>query len=106
MNVLAAEQAWIAAGGSIIEAMAAVVIAYHVLWALSAALKRDSDAARLYIARGVLTALGFSLAGTLLKTIALQTWPQIRIFAFVFVLRTSLKRVFLWEEQAIRRRNV
>ena len=100
------EQRLIAAGGSLIELLAACVIAYHVVWALAAIVRRHgSDVARIRIAQGVLTALGFSVAGTLLKTIALQTWPQIRLFTFVFVLRTLLKRVFLWEEQTIKARN-
>lgn len=105
MNLLGLEQGWIAAAGSLTEIMAALVIVYHVLWALVGILVRQgSDVARLRVAQGVLTALGFSLAGTLLKTIALQTWPQIRLFAFVFVLRQVLKRVFLWEESIRGRR--
>ena len=105
MSILSEEQVWIAAAGSVIEALAACVIVYHVAWGLTGiVLRQGSDNARLRIAQGVLIALGFSLAGTLLKTIALQTWPQIRLFAFVFVLRQLLKRVFLWEELAIRGR--
>ena len=105
MSILSAERSWIAAAGSIIEALAAFVVVYHVGWAMTGiVLRKGSDIARLRIAQGVLVALGFSLAGTLLKTIALQTWPQIRLFAFVFVLRQLLKRVFLWEEKAIRSR--
>ena len=105
MRFLHTEQVWIAAAGSLIEGLAACVVAYHVLWAIAAILgRKGSDVARLRIAQGVLTALGFSLAGTLLKTIALQTWPQIRLFAFVFILRQLLKRVFLWEENAIHSR--
>ena len=92
-------------GGSIIELLAAIVIVYHVLWAIAGIVRRQgSDVARIRIAQGVLSALGFSVAGTLLKTIALQTWPQIRLFTFIFVLRTLLKRVFLWEENSIKAR--
>ena len=105
MKFLLMEQLWIAAAGSVIEVLAACVIGYHVLWAIMAILqRRGSDIARLRIAQGVLTALGFSLAGTLLKTIALQSWDQIRLFAFVLVLRQMLKWVFLWEETAIHNR--
>lgn len=105
-NLPGTEQRLIAAGGSVIELLAAFVIAYHVVWALSGIVKRrGSDVARIRIAQGVLAALGFSVAGTLLKTIALQTWPQIRLFTFIFVLRTLLKRVFLWEERMIQARS-
>ncbi len=81
-------------GGSLIEMLAACVVAFHVVLALLSLLH---DRARVLIAQGVLAALGFSLAGTLLKTIGLQTWVQIRSFAFVWLLRTVLKRVFQWE---------
>ncbi len=84
-----------------VDAVSAVVIGYYVAAALATAVRgRGSDAARLKIAEGVLAALGFSVAGSLLKIIALQTWPQIRLFAFVFVLRTLLKRVFGWGREA------
>ena len=66
--------------------------------------QRGSDTARLRIAKGVLIALGFSVAGTLPKIIALQTWLQIRLFAFVFVLRTLLQKIFTWEELRIEAR--
>ena len=93
-------------GGSIIELLAAFVIVVHVFRALTSIVRtRSSDQARLLIAEGVLAALSFSVAGTLLKTIALQSWPQIRMFAFVLLLRTLLKRVFQWEQRAIRRRS-
>ena len=99
------EGAFLALCGGLIELLAALVIAYHAAWALfSLARDRSGDQARLLIARGVLDALGFSVAGTLLKTIGLQAWPQIRMFAFVLVLRTVLKRVFQWEKLAILRR--
>ncbi len=96
----------IALGGTLIELLAAIVVGWHALSALAIILsKRSSDQARLIIAQGVLAALSFSVAGTLLKTIALQTWPEIRMFAFVLALRTMLKRVFQWEQRAIMRRS-
>ena len=95
-------QSWIVAAGSLVDFLAAIVIVYHVLWAmLGVVQRRGSDLARLRIAQGVLAALGFSVAGSLLKIIGLQTWPQIRLFAFVLALRTFLKRVFAWEEAQI-----
>ena len=104
-RLISTEQQMVLMGGSMIELLAAIVIVYHVLWAIAAIVRRQgSDVARIRIAQGVLAALGFSVAGTLLKTIALQTWPQIRLFTFIFVLRTLLKRVFLWEENSIKAR--
>ncbi len=101
-----ASSAWIVLGGTVIELFAAIVVAWHVLHALAVILtSRSSDRARLIIANGVLAALSFSVAGTLLKTIALQSWPDIRLFAFVLLLRTLLKRVFEWEQRSITRRS-
>lgn len=92
-------------GGTLVDAAAALVIGYYVSKAILSIFRRQgSDVARLRIAQGVLAALGFSVAGSLLKIIALQTWAQIRLFAFVFVLRTLLKRVFAWEEHRIQKR--
>ena len=59
----------------------------------------------LVIADGVLAALSFSVAGTLLKTIALNSWTDIRTFAFVLVLRTALKRVFQAEQKRMAARS-
>lgn len=94
-------------GGTFVDAVSAVVIGYSVIIAFLSLMRlQGSDVARLLIAKGVLSALGFSVAGSLLKIIALQTWAQIRLFAFVFVLRNLLKRVFAWEENRIQERLV
>ena len=83
---------------SVIELLAAGLIVFGALRAVGDLLVgRGLDSARGMIAEGVLAALGFSLAATLLKVISLQQWPQIRTFAAVFVLRTLLKRVFQHE---------
>ena len=90
---------------SAIELLAAVVIVVHVVRALVALVRRRGlDTARLIVANGVLAALGFSLAATLLKVIGLQQWVQIRTFATVFVLRTVLKSVFATERRLIQQR--
>ncbi len=99
------EGSLIALGGSIIEMFAACVVAFHAAMALASIMHdRSGDRARVLIAEGVLAALGFSLAGTLLKTIGLQSWMEIRSFAFIWVLRTILKRVFRWEREMVLRR--
>ena len=91
---------------SVIELLAAVVIVVHASKALFVLARwRAVDTARLILAEGVLAALGFSLAASLLKVIGLQQWVQIRTFATVFVLRTLLKRVFFRERTVIEHRS-
>lgn len=92
-------------GASVVELLATIVIVVHACRALFALVARGSlDTARLVMAEGVLAALGFSLAATLLKVIGLQQWNQIRTFATVFVLRTLLKQVFLRERTSLEQR--
>lgn len=61
---------------------------------------RGIDTARRLLAEGVLAALGFSLAATLLNVIGLGNWTQIRTFTVVLVLRTLLKQVFQQEQRS------
>ncbi len=99
------EARYIAIAATLIALAAAVVVAYHTIWALwLIGCRRPSDAARLVIARGVLAALAFMVAATLMNTVALQTWTQIRMFAFVLLLRTLLKWVFEREQTMISKR--
>lgn len=85
----------IALAGTLIEVVSAVVIAWHILLTLrSILLRQGSDHARAIIADGVLAGLGFALAGTLLKMLALENASQIRAFAVILTMRTVLKRVF------------
>ena len=58
--------------------------------------------ARLLVANGVIAALGFKTAGTLLKTIELQTWNAILAFAAILTLRTVVKQVLVWEVRRLR----
>ena len=58
---------------------------------------------RLVVADGVISALGYKTAATLLKTIELQTWTAIGMFAAILTLRTLVKRVLAWEEARLRR---
>lgn len=58
--------------------------------------------ARLLVADGVIAALGFKTAATLLKTIELQSWDAILSFTAIFALRTLVKQVLVWEEQRLR----
>ena len=96
------EGAYVAYAGGAIDLLTGVVIGYHVGWALWLILRRrGTDAVRVVIADGVLVALGFGVAGSLLKTLALQDWVTIRTFAFLFVFRTLLKRVFEREQRVV-----
>ena len=88
-------------GGMLVQLAGAIVVTYYAARALFSIVRRDgSDHARRLIAEGVLAALGFMVAGTLLSTLVLQTWEQIRIFAVVLSLRTLLKHVFASEAKA------
>ncbi len=73
-NMLPLDTRLILLGGTLVDAAPAVVIGYAVITAFLSIMRlQGSDAARLLIAKGVLSALGFSVAGSLLKIIALET---------------------------------
>ena len=87
-------------GGSVVIAVACL----HALAVLIAG--RGTHAAivagRLVVADGVISALGYKTAATLLKIIELQTWAAIGMFATILTLRTVVKRVLVWEEIRLR----
>ena len=85
------------AAAVLIDAASAAVVAFFAMRALVASAQRDADRARLLMADGVITALGFSVAAALLKTIGLGTWHQIGMFGFVLGFRTAMKSVFAAE---------
>lgn len=86
----------------LIEVAGSLVIVWHVAKACVKAVgPQGSVQARLLVADGVLAALGFMVAATLLKTMALRNWHQIGMFAFVLAFRTLLKHVFAWERSWI-----
>jgi hypothetical protein len=90
------------AAAAIIDAASAAIIAFFAMMALLATARRQADHARLLMANGVITALGFSVAGALLKAIGLGTWRQIGMFAFVLAFRTAMKHVFAAERRMLR----
>ena len=59
-------------------------------------------AARLAVADGIVAALGFKTAATLLKTIELRSWEAILMFVAVFALRTFVKQALVREETGLR----
>lgn len=88
----------------LIEALGSLYLLWYVLrafWTLKNGTDQHLTAARLLIADGVLAALNFKVAATLLKTLELQTWPQIGMFAAIFAFRTVLKRFFSWERRRL-----
>ncbi|RYE94067.1 MAG: DUF1622 domain-containing protein [Oxalobacteraceae bacterium] len=60
-------------------------------------------AARLAVADGIVAALGFKTAATLLKTIELRSWNAILIFVAVFAIRTFVKQALAYEETSLKR---
>ncbi len=92
----------------LIEFGGSVIIAVACLRGLAAmAIGRGTPSAivggRLLVADGVIAALGYKTAATLLKTIELQSWSAIGMFAAILTLRTLVKRVLVWEEARLRR---
>jgi uncharacterized membrane protein len=87
-------------GVLLIDLVAAVVIAGYVAAAMvKLARGCGVDEARLFVAEGAVLGLSFKVAATLLKTLEIHTWDQILMFAAIFVMRTVLKQLFLWERQ-------
>lgn len=90
---------------AIIEFVGALLIIVYVVAALYVLIRDKSiTRARLVLADGVITGLSFKMAGTLLKTISLQSWQQILMFVAIFALRFILKRLFTWERTRLQRR--
>lgn len=88
-----------------IEMVGSLIIVGYCAAALATLIRsrgRGIRSARLLIADGVITGLGFKLAGTLLKTILLVSWHQILMFTAIFALRTVLKRLFAWEQRRLK----
>jgi len=79
-----------------IEFAGALIIACYILVASVELLRSPNQLHRVQptIAEGVLFALSFDVAATLLKTLALHTWMQFGTFAIVFAIRTIVKRSF------------
>ena len=81
---------------------ALLIVAYCAAAAVEFVRTRDPGGpGRLLIIEGALWGLNLKTAGSLLKTIELQTWAQIGAFAAILALRTVIKRVMTWEERRI-----
>lgn len=89
------------------DLLGSVLLVGHIVTALAGLIRgRGVAAARLTVADGVVLALSVKTAAALLKSLELQSWEQIGLFATVLALRTLLKRVFAWEERHIQARGV
>jgi uncharacterized membrane protein len=64
---------------------------------------RNVSRARLVMADGVITGLSVLVIGALLRVITLESWQDIGLFTAILSLRTLLKRLFVWEEDRLRR---
>ncbi len=81
---------------SFIETAGALIVVIYCSAAFALVIwHRDRLRAQRLVGEGVLNALSLMLCATLLKTLFLNTWRQIGVFACVFLLRTLLRRVFL-----------
>lgn len=98
MHALWLEVATARTFAALIETAAGVVlVGYCAAGFVSVLVRRDVERARGLVAEGALTALGFIVCATLLKTLLLISWQQIGIFACVLSLRTVMKRIFAAE---------
>ncbi len=89
-------------GAASIEFAGAVIITAYVMAAVVrlVSLPSDLERVRSTVAEGVVFALTLDVAATLLKTVALHTWPQFGTFAIVFAIRTVVKRTLRGERRA------
>jgi hypothetical protein len=71
----------------------------HALFVLIG--ERSIEAARFIVADGIVGALSFSLAGTLLRTIALHGWQDFVTLSIVYATRTIVKRALAWERHGL-----
>jgi hypothetical protein len=80
--------------------MSALVIVAYCTAAFVAAVRLGTTAkARIILTQGAILGMSIKTIAACLKTIELQTWNQIGIFAAIFLLRTTLKKVFVWESK-------
>jgi len=86
-----------------IEFLGALILARGVLLAVWIVVRyRSVPDARLEVAEGVVAALSFKVAATLLKAMMLASWQAIGFFAVILALRTVLGRLFAWEAVRVR----
>lgn len=85
----------------LIDMLGAGVILAYALLALRSLFQAKTfrvEHAQHLLSEGILNALGFKLAATLLKTILLTNWNALLMFMAIFLIRTVLKFFFRWQE--------
>lgn len=83
---------------ALIQFAGALTIVWYGARALGALAHGSTiEHARLLLLDGALAALGFTLAATLLKLMAVQSWNEVGAFAAIVGLRTFLKTVLVRE---------
>lgn len=93
---------WVSLIRVLTDLVGSVVLIAYVLAGLWTLRRRDLVGAQLQVADGILFALTFKTAATLLRTSELSTWPQIGMFVAIFALRQVLGRVIRAERRALR----
>lgn len=96
---------WSAALVEFIGGLVVVAACLRAVLTLASALgsRQGVTAARLAVAEGVVAALGFKTAATLLKTLELRSWRAIATFAAILALRTLVKAALTHETRRLRR---
>ncbi|MEW6422732.1 MAG: hypothetical protein AB1511_13555 [Deinococcota bacterium] len=86
-----------------VELVTNLVLFGYIAAALLALLRGGGSITRAQrlVVDGVLFALNFKVVATLLRTLELTVWNQIGLFIAVFVLRSALKRVVIWERREL-----
>jgi uncharacterized membrane protein len=88
----------------LIELAGAVVITLHAARGLAQVARGASvRGARLTVAEGVVMGLSLKVAAALLKTVELQSWEQLGMFAVVLTIRLVVKALLNWEIQQLER---
>jgi len=89
----------------VIDTASALVILGYCTVAFIAAIRfgRTTEAHGI-VARGAILGMSIKLVAATLKTIELQTWNQIGLFALILLLRTILKKVFQLENKIAARK--
>ena len=62
---------------------------------------KSNERVRLNVTDGIVHALTFSAAATVLNVTILQSWADVGTLTAVFGMRAAVKRVLVWEERIV-----
>ena len=90
---------WITHLVVIIEMVGAIILCAYLLQSLFQSLRHwhELEYAQVIAANGVVIALDYKLAATVLKTLALNGWQQIAAFVAILSIRIIVKRQMAWQ---------